>query len=76
MGPTALIVNLEPRAATLEPILCSGELASGEWQGLVYSEFCLPTQEHNGSHLELLRWRRTTETDSLVTVAVRTKKSD
>ena len=39
IGPTALIVNLERRAVTSEPILCSGEPAPGEWQELVYSEF-------------------------------------
>ena len=64
-----------PQAVTSEPILCSGEPASGEWQELVYSEFFLLTQEHHDWHLELLRWRRTTETDSLVNVVVRTKKS-
>ena len=32
-----LVVKLEPRAATLEPILCSGAPASGEWQELVCS---------------------------------------
>ena len=73
-----LIVKLEPRAATLEPILCSGDPASGEWQELVCSEFCLPTQEHNDSHLELLRWRpspseRKRATDSSCVLAVRAK---
>ena len=41
IGPTALIVNLEPRAVTSKSILCSGEPASDEWQELVYSEFSL-----------------------------------
>ena len=70
-----MIVNLEPRAVTSEPILCSGEPAPGEWHELVYSEFSLLTQGHNDWHLELSRWRRTTETDSLVTVVVRMNKS-